>query len=69
MMKIFNKIRRSNDDKMFGGVCGGLEHAIGIPSWFCRLTLAIITLFSAMTIIPLYLIGVYVLLWIFIPEK
>jgi phage shock protein PspC (stress-responsive transcriptional regulator) len=70
MKKIFEKIRRSNDDKMFGGVCGGVETMIGIPSWFCRLTLTLITMFTLATITtPLYLIGVYILLWIFIPEK
>jgi len=56
------KIRRSRDDRMIGGVCGGLAQRLGWRSATVRAIFVVGTIFP---LIPGPL--VYVLLWVLIP--
>jgi len=55
-------VKRSMTDKWFGGVCGGIGAATGIPSWLLR----------AVFLFCLFAFGagllVYLVLWICIPR-
>ena len=59
-----NKLRRSRNDRIVAGVCGGLGEFFGLSSWIFR----IIFLFLLM---PGGLPGLvpYLLLWIIIPSE
>jgi phage shock protein PspC (stress-responsive transcriptional regulator) len=59
------KLTRSKQDRMVGGVCGGIAEYFGWPSWMVRFLYVLVSLLSAA--FPGILI--YVLLWIFMPEK
>lgn len=58
-----SKLFRSNNDRMLGGVCGGLAHYFGVDSTLVRLIFAFSIVFLGIS--PL----VYILLWIFIPSE
>ncbi len=58
-----NPLRRSKQDRMLAGVCGGLGEFFGIaPIWF-RLAFIIATLPGGVPGI-----GLYLLLWLIIPN-
>ena len=56
------KARRSSNDKVIGGVCGGLGEATDIPSWIWRVIFFICLLSFGFGIIP------YIVLWICMPR-
>ncbi len=56
-----DRLVRTNNDKILGGVCGGLGHYFGIDSTIIRLFFAIGLLFG---LSPL----VYIILWIIMPS-
>jgi phage shock protein C len=56
------KLTRSDDDRMIGGVCGGLAKYFGIDSAIVRLIFVLAVLSG---VSPL----VYVVLWIVLPEE
>jgi phage shock protein C len=58
------KLRRSVDDRMLGGVCGGLGEFFGIdPVWF-RLLFVILALPGGLPgILP------YLILWLVVPRE
>ncbi len=58
-----NSLRRSRTDRWLGGVCGGLAKATGVESWVWRLMFTIFTLAFG------FGFGIYLLLWIFVPEE
>ena len=58
-----NRFRRSRNDRWLGGVCGGIAEVTDVPAWMWRLAFAAL-LVCAGTGLMLYL-----LLWIFVPEK
>jgi phage shock protein C len=58
-----NRLRRSRDDRWLGGVCGGLSKATGLDSWIWRLIFLLSVLSVGVGI------GIYLLLWIFVPEE
>jgi phage shock protein C len=58
-----DSLRRSRDDRWFGGVCGGLGQFTDIPSWIWRLFF-VLTVVCAGTGILIYL-----LMWIFVPGE
>ena len=58
-----NRLRRSRSDRWLGGVCGGLSMATGLDSWIWRLIFALAVLSAGVGI------GIYLLLWIFVPEE
>ena len=58
-----NHLRRSRGDRWLGGVCGGLAMATGLDSWIWRVIFSLAVLFAGTGI------GIYLLLWIFVPEE
>ena len=54
-------LRRSRDDRWFGGVCGGLGARSDVPAWLWRLVFVALALCGGFGIVP------YVLLWIVLP--
>ena len=57
------RIRRSLDDRVIGGVCGGLGRYFGVDPLFFRLAFVVLTLGGGSGVL-FYLIG-----WIVIPEE
>ena len=57
------KLFRSKEDKVIGGVCGGLAKCLNLDSTLVRLIWALITLFWGTGLI------LYLLAWIIIPEE
>jgi phage shock protein PspC (stress-responsive transcriptional regulator) len=58
-----NNLRRSRDDAWIGGVCGGVAHFTGVPSWIWRLLFAGLVLCAGTGFL------LYLLLWIFVPAE
>jgi len=58
-----NRLRRSRGDRWLGGVCGGLAQSTGLESWVWRLVFLLAVLLAGTGI------GIYLLLWIFVPEE
>ena len=56
-----NGYRRSNTDRWFGGVCGGLAISTGVDSWIWRLIFTLLVFAGGTGIL------LYILLWIFVP--
>lgn len=59
-----NKLRRSRDDRMLAGVCGGWAKLLGIDAALLRILLTIGTIFSFGTGALIYLVC-----WILMPEQ
>jgi len=57
------KLYRSRNDKMLGGVCGGLGDYLGIDPIFVRLFFVFFTLGQGFGVL------LYVVLWILVPEE
>jgi phage shock protein C len=57
-------LRRSTDDKMLGGVCGGIARYLGVDSVLIRLLFVVLTIMSAGTGILAYLIA-----WLVMPRE
>lgn len=57
-----HQLTKSETDKKIGGICGGLGDNTSIPSWCWRI------LFVASSFIYGFGIGLYILLWIFMPS-
>lgn len=58
-----NRFRRSREDNWIGGVCGGLAESTGLDSWIWRTLFAVLTLAGGSGLL------IYLVLWIFVPEK
>ena len=58
-----NNFRRSRDDRWAGGVCGGLAVSTGLAAWIWRTLFALLTLAGGSGVL------IYLVLWIFVPEK
>jgi len=58
-----NALRRSQDDRWLGGVCGGIAQVTGAPSWFWRLLFAVLAFCAGSGVL------LYLLLWIFVPSE
>jgi phage shock protein C len=56
-------LRRSRNDRVFAGVCGGLAEFFGISAFWFRLAFVIATLPGG---IPG--IGAYIILWLILPK-
>lgn len=56
------KLRKVTDDEWIGGVCAGVAYWLGFPVWLVRLIWACAALFYGVGV------GIYILLWIFMPE-
>lgn len=57
-----NQLTKSATDKKVGGICGGLGDSTAVPSWCWRIV------FAASSFIYGFGIGLYILLWIFMPS-
>jgi len=58
-------LRRSIDDRVLGGVCGGIAEFLGIDSTLVRVLYVLLSILSAG--FPGTL--VYLILWVLIPER
>jgi phage shock protein PspC (stress-responsive transcriptional regulator) len=58
-----NALRRSTGDRWLGGVCGGISRATGVAAWIWRLVFTLLALCAGTGL------GLYLLLWIFVPEE
>ena len=58
-------LRRSPDQVVFGGVCGGIAQWLGLEPWLVRLLFVVISMASAA--FPGLL--VYICLWIGLPDR
>lgn len=56
------KLRRSSDDKMIAGICGGLAAYFGVDATWVRIA------FVASILLPGPQVLLYLLLWIIIPR-
>lgn len=57
------KVRRSRDDRMLAGVCGGLGNYLGVdPLWF-RLAFVLLTIGAGSGVL------LYIIAWVIIPEQ
>ncbi len=57
------KLYRSRNDKMIGGVCGGLGQYLGIDSIFVRLFFVLLALGDGIGVF------IYVVLWLVVPRE
>lgn len=62
MFEWLQKLTKSEDDRILGGICGGLGEHSEAPSWVWRILMVLFVLFSGGVGLLLY-----VLLWIFMP--
>lgn len=56
------KLRKIYDKGLIGGVCAGVGYWLGFPVWIVRLVWFLTAWLSG------FGLGVYILLWIFLPE-
>ncbi len=56
-------LARSETDRVIGGVCGGLGEHTPVPSWSWRLLFVLMLVCFGTGFL------VYILLWIFVPQK
>ena len=61
--KFLDQVRRSPSDCWLGGVCGGLGEITPIPSWAWRIAFSLFAFYFGVGVI------LYVLFWIFVPER
>jgi phage shock protein C len=57
------RLKRSRTERILGGVCGGLARWLGIDPIFVRLLFVVLAAASGSGV------GIYILLWIIIPEE
>ena len=58
-----NALRRSRNDRWFGGVCGGLAQITGLAAWAWRVIFTLLFLCAGSGAV------IYLLLWVFVPEQ
>ncbi|MDI3530119.1 MAG: phage shock protein [Thermoanaerobacter sp.] len=63
VFSVNKKLTRSKDNRMLGGVCGGLGKYLGIDPTIIRLIWAAFVVFWGAGIV------LYILAWIIIPEE
>ncbi|MBV9843724.1 MAG: PspC domain-containing protein [Kutzneria sp.] len=57
------RLRRSRDDRMLGGVCGGVAELVGVDPALVRVAMVLLTVFSLGSGVVLY--GAC---WVVVPE-
>ena len=55
-------LRRSDDQRIFAGVCGGLSEHFGINAWWFRWAFIILTFFGFAGV------AIYIAAWLLIPD-
>lgn len=58
---VLNQLRRSQTDRVIGGVCGGLGRYTGTPSWIWRVVFCLFLACFGFGIL------LYCLMWLFMP--
>ena len=58
------QLKRSLNDRMLAGVCGGLAQFLGLDPSLVRIAYAILTVFTAFAGVI-----IYILMWIIVPEE
>jgi phage shock protein C len=58
-----HRLARSRNDRLIGGVCGGLGHSTNLPSWAWRVIFCLTLLYFGAGLL------IYLLLWIFLPQE
>jgi len=58
------QLKRSLNDRMLAGVCGGLAQYLGLDPSLVRIVYAILTVFTAFAGVI-----IYILMWIIVPEE
>jgi len=58
-----HRLTRSRSERILGGVCGGLAQWVGVDPVFTRLFFVVLAAASGSGV------GIYILLWIIIPEE
>ncbi|MGH8274682.1 MAG: PspC domain-containing protein [Gammaproteobacteria bacterium] len=59
-------VYRSSDDRVLGGVCGGLAHKWGMSSTALRVIVFVVSFFLLAWTLPII---VYIVCWIAFPER
>lgn len=62
MFEWLQGLTKSDDDRIIGGVCGGLAEHSPLPSWVWRVIACLVSLAWGFGVI------IYILLWIFMPS-
>ena len=62
-LSTITRARRSTDDRMLAGVCGGLGRYLGVDPVLLRVALALLTIFGGAGAV------VYVAMWLLLPEE
>ena len=62
-IKQYQKLYRSQDDRMIAGVCGGLAEHFGIDPTWMRLIFILFALLGGAAFL------LYIILWIIVPVK
>lgn len=57
------RVSKSKDDRLIGGVCGGLGKHTAIPSWAWRVIFLLLFFCFGTGLL------IYVLLWVFMPKE
>jgi len=57
------RLTRSHDNKVLGGVCGGISEFLGVDATWVRLATIVLALFWGIGAV------VYVLLWLVLPDS
>lgn len=57
------KLRRSRDNRVLAGVCGGLGNFMGIDPVVIRIAVVLLMFFVGMSL------WVYIIMWLLIPEE
>lgn len=57
------KLRRTRDDKMIAGVCGGLADFFGLDSTLLRIVYTLLTVFTVFAGVIVYLILWFIMPW------
>jgi len=58
---VLHQLARSNKDRVFAGICGGLGEYTAVPAWFWRMLFCLFTIVYGVGVL------VYGLMWIFMP--
>ena len=60
---MLQQLRRSNSDRVFGGVCGGLGQYTDMPAWAWRVLFCLTVFGFGFGLL------LYILLWLFVPAE
>lgn len=64
-------MKRSKNDRIIAGVCGGIGESMGIEPWLFRILFLVLGGFNAFGLyfFAIKIVWIYLLMWIFIEEE